>query len=45
MDQAEVQAVIREFAAPLAGYVATSAQRKEGAEHGPDALDGAHRWT
>jgi hypothetical protein len=32
MDQAEVQALFRKFAAPLAGYAATSANRKEGAE-------------
>jgi hypothetical protein len=32
MDQAEVQAMFRKFAAPLAGYAATSVQRKEGAE-------------
>jgi hypothetical protein len=32
MDQAEVQALFRRFAAPLAGYAATSVQRKEGAE-------------
>lgn len=32
MDQAEVQALFRKFAAPLAGYAATSAQRKDGAE-------------
>lgn len=32
MDQAEVQALFRKFAAPLAPYAATSAVRKEGAE-------------
>ena len=32
MNQAEVQALFRKFAAPLAGYAATSAKRKEGAE-------------
>lgn len=32
MDQAEVQALFRKFAAPLAGYAATSAQRQKGAE-------------
>src|SRR3984893_13325224 len=32
MDQAEVQALFSKFAAPLAGYAATSVQRKEGAE-------------
>ncbi len=32
MTQAEVQALFRRFAAPLAGYAATSVQRKEGAE-------------
>jgi len=32
MDQAEVQALYRKFAAPLAGYAVTSVQRKEGAE-------------
>lgn len=32
MDQADAQALFRKFAAPLAGYAATSAQRKEGAE-------------
>jgi hypothetical protein len=32
MDQVEAQALFRKFAAPLAGYAATSAQRKEGAE-------------
>jgi len=31
MDQAAVQALFRKFAAPLAGYAATSVQRKEGA--------------
>ena len=32
MDQTEVEALFRKFAAPLAGYAATSAKRKEGAE-------------
>jgi hypothetical protein len=32
MDQAEVQVLFRKFAAPLAGYAATSAKRKEGAD-------------
>jgi hypothetical protein len=32
MDRAEVQALFRKFAAPLAGYAATSGERKEGAE-------------
>ena len=32
MTQAEIQALFRKFAAPLGGYAATSAQRKEGAE-------------
>ena len=32
MTQAEIQALVRRFAAPLAGYAATSAERKEGAE-------------
>ena|SRR5438132_12011343 len=32
MDQAEVQALFRKFAAPLAGYAAIPVQRKEGAE-------------
>ena len=32
MDQAEVQELFRKFASPLAGYAATSVQRKEGAE-------------
>jgi hypothetical protein len=32
MDQAEVQALFRKFSAPLAGYVDTSAGRKELAE-------------
>lgn len=32
MDQAEVQALFRKFAAPLAGYAATSAARKDLAE-------------
>jgi len=32
MDQAEVQELFRRFAAPLAGYAATSVQRKEGVE-------------
>ena len=32
MDQTEVQALFRKFAAPLAGYAATSTARKKGAE-------------
>lgn len=32
MDQAEVQTLFRKFAAPLAGYAATSPARKELAE-------------
>ena len=32
MDQAEVQTLFRKFAAPLAGYAATSRERKELAE-------------
>jgi hypothetical protein len=32
MEQAEVQTLFRKFAAPLAGYMATSAARKELAE-------------
>ncbi len=32
MDQAEAQALFRKFAAPLAGYAATSTARKELAE-------------
>jgi len=32
VDQAEVQALFRKFAAPLAGYAATSAARKDLAE-------------
>jgi hypothetical protein len=32
MDQAEVQILFRKFAAPLAGYAATSQERKELAE-------------
>jgi hypothetical protein len=31
MDQHDVQALFRRFAAPLAGYAATSAKRREGA--------------
>jgi len=40
MDQAEVQALIRQFAAPLGDYAATSAARTEGAEMLARAL-----WT
>jgi hypothetical protein len=32
MDQSEVQTLFRQFAAPLAGYAATSLERKELAE-------------
>jgi hypothetical protein len=32
MDQAKVQALFRQFAFPLAGYAAISAQRRDGAE-------------
>jgi len=32
MNQAEIQTLLRKFAAPLAGYAATSPARKEGAE-------------
>jgi superfamily II DNA/RNA helicase len=32
MDQAEMQTLYRKFAAPLAGYAATSRERREGAE-------------
>jgi hypothetical protein len=32
MDQTEVEALFQKFAAPLAGYAATSAKRREGAE-------------
>jgi hypothetical protein len=32
MDQAEVQALFRKFAAPFADYAATSAERRNGAE-------------
>ena len=32
MEQAEVQALFQKFAAPFAGYAATSVQRREGAE-------------
>ena len=32
MDQAEAQSLFRQFASPLAGYAASSAQRRESAE-------------
>lgn len=38
MDRTEVQALLRKFAAPLAGYAATSPDRKDLAEYWPGAF-------